>query len=193
MPSSFGASASGAAMFVVTTNNHTIIQQPAEDSIPNACSMAVTPTRFADLMQLPHRERPRCSVHVNNHHRRNSPVRKRFSLLPGKMRRRTKRRNAMISFRRRAQRTVRSGRSGAKSVCRNRKSLQLPSVKMCIGLNCVILSMVIPQIHSPRMNGKIWRWWHNNRHAYSMAAGRFARGQFRCDACMKDTSFIDHC
>ena len=26
----------------------------------------------------------------------------------------------------------------------------------CIGLNCVILSMAMPQIHSSRMNGKCW-------------------------------------
>ena len=58
VPSSSDASASGAAMFVVTTYNDTIIQQPTEESIPNASSIGVTPTIFADLMQLPHRERP---------------------------------------------------------------------------------------------------------------------------------------
>ena len=30
-----------------------------------------------------------------------------------------------------------------------------------IGLNFVILSMVMPQIHSSRMNGKCWHWWHD--------------------------------
>ena len=98
-----------AQLFVVTTNNDTIIQQPTEESIPN----------------------------VKNHHRTNKPVRKQSSLLPGKLRRRTKRsRNAVRSFRRRAQRTLRNGRinlrNGAKSICRYRKSLPLPSVKMCI-------------------------------------------------------------
>ena len=43
--------------FVVTTNNDTITQQPAEDSIPNESSIGVTPTIFSDLMSLPHRER----------------------------------------------------------------------------------------------------------------------------------------
>ena len=82
------------------------------------------------------------------------------------MRQRTKRRNAIRNFRRRAQRTVRTGRRNlrngdAQSVCRNGKSLQLLIVKMCIGLNCVVLIMVMPQIHSPRMNGKFWHWLHN--------------------------------
>ena len=63
---------------------------------------------------------------------------------------------------------LRSGRinlrNGAKGVCRNRKSLQLPSTNMrraYIGLNCVILRMVMPQIHSLRMNGKCGYWWHD--------------------------------
>ena len=30
-----------------------------------------------------------------------------------------------------------------------------------IDLYCVILSMVMPQIHSSRMNGKCWHWWHD--------------------------------
>ena len=47
-----------AQLFVVTTNNDTIIQQPTEESIPNASSIGVTPTIFGDLMQLPRRERP---------------------------------------------------------------------------------------------------------------------------------------
>ena len=57
MPSSSGASAFGAATFVFTSDNDTIIQQPAEDSIPNVWPTGVTPTRFSDLMPLPHRER----------------------------------------------------------------------------------------------------------------------------------------
>ena len=44
-------------------------------------------------------------------------------------------RNAMKTFRRHAQRTLRSVRinlrSGAKSVCRNGKSLELPSAILC--------------------------------------------------------------
>ena len=124
------ASTSGAATFVVTTNNHTIIQQPAEDSIPNACSIRLIPTRFSDLMPLAHRERP-----AAKRPREKPPSYELISEETMKLRRRTKRsRNAMTSFRRRAQRTLRSGRrnlrNGAKSVCRNRKSLQLPSTKM---------------------------------------------------------------
>ena len=30
-----------------------------------------------------------------------------------------------------------------------------------ISLHCVILSRVIPQIHSSRINGKCWHWWHD--------------------------------
>ena len=43
---------SGAATFVVTTNNDTIIQ-PAEDSISNTCSIGVTPTTRFGLQTSP--------------------------------------------------------------------------------------------------------------------------------------------
>ena len=30
-----------------------------------------------------------------------------------------------------------------------------------VGLDGVFLSMMMPFIHSSRMNGKLWHWWHN--------------------------------
>ena len=54
---SSGESTSGIATFVVTTNDDTIIQQPTEESIPNAFSIGVIPTRLPDLMPLRYRER----------------------------------------------------------------------------------------------------------------------------------------
>ena len=53
VPSLSDAFTSGAATFVVTTNNDTIILQPAEDSISNAYSIGVTPTTRFGLQTSP--------------------------------------------------------------------------------------------------------------------------------------------
>ena len=112
-------------------------------------------------------------------------------LLPGKLRRRTKiSRNAMRSFRRRAQRTLRNGRinlNGAKSVCRNRKARRCEyRPKSC---NFEYGDAADPFIEDEwKMLALVARY----RPTCSMDTGRLVSGQFRFDSCMKKKSIIDH-
>ena len=71
----------------------------------------------------------------------------------------------MESFRRRAQRTKKCP-DKFKKWCKKRlqkwkKHTVDKREDVYIGLHCVMLSMVMPQIHSSRMNGKCWHWWHD--------------------------------
>ena len=108
------------------------------------------------------------------------------------MRRTNISRNAMESFRRRAQRALRSVRinlrNGAKSVCRNGKSIQLTSAKMCRGLYRPALCNVEYGDAADTFIEDEWKMLAlvaRYRPTCSKATGRLVSGQFRCDACMK--------